>query len=78
MGLKQVLIAFDQLVNTLIGGMADETLSAAAWRWQMEGKRRWAYRLIDTLFFFEPNHCQQAWRSELLRSHLPTSYRGRA
>jgi len=28
--MKQVLIAIDQLAHTLVGGMADETLSAMA------------------------------------------------
>ena len=46
--LKQVLIAFDQLVNALLGGWADESLSAHAWRQHLEGKRDWPYQLIDT------------------------------
>lgn len=29
---KQVLIALDQLLNTLFRGYADETLSSRAWR----------------------------------------------
>lgn len=38
--LKQVLIAFDQLINALLGGWADESLSAHAWRQHLEGKRK--------------------------------------
>ena len=45
--LKQVLIAFDQLINALLGGWADESLSAHAWRQHLEGKRDWPYQLID-------------------------------
>lgn len=30
--MKQFLIALDQLVNVMLGGQADETLSARAWR----------------------------------------------
>lgn len=35
--MKQILIAIDQLANAVIGGWADETLSAAAWRTEQSG-----------------------------------------
>jgi hypothetical protein len=73
--LKQVLIAIDQLAHTLIGGMADETLSAAAWRWERAGQRAWPRRAIDVLFFWQPGHCESSWRAELLRTQLPKGYR---
>lgn len=51
MSLKQIAIAFDQLLNALLGGMADETLSARAHRtgsaWEP---------LIDALFFWQADH----------------------
>ena len=52
MNLKQVGIAFDQFINALCGGWADETLSCRAWR-QREKKRRWKImrHVIDVLFF---------------------------
>ena len=34
----QIAVAFDQLVNTLLGGWADETLSARAWRHKLDGR----------------------------------------
>lgn len=73
--MKQVLIAIDQLANTLIGGYADETLSAAAYRWEKDDIRSWPRRLIDALFFFEEQHCFESWRAELLRTQLPRGYR---
>lgn len=74
--MKQILIALDQLANTLIGGYADETISARAHRcgWQR------TERVIDWLFlavFNEFDHCRNAYTSELLRAHLPKGYRGR-
>lgn len=30
--LKQILVAVDQLANTILGGWADETLSSRLWR----------------------------------------------
>jgi hypothetical protein len=74
----QVLIAVDQLVNALLGGMADETLSARAWRCeQVEGSRAWgaARRGVDVLFFWQPGHCRAAWLAEIERRQLPGPYR---
>lgn len=74
--LKQVLIAFDQLINALLGGWADESLSAHAWRQHLEGKRNWPYLLIDAALFFDGNHCRTSYESELERTQLPPTMRG--
>lgn len=70
MSLKQIAIAIDQLLNALLGGMADETLSARAHRtgsaWEP---------FIDALFFWQPDHCQDAYLSEKERKQLPSEYR---
>lgn len=67
----QVMVAVDQLVNTLLGGWADETLSARAYRHaEIKKDRRWPMRLIDALFFWQEGHCKQAYESELSRAHL--------
>lgn len=71
----QVLIAFDQLINTLLGGMADETLSAVAYRHSIDGKRKWPCWLIDHIFFWQEHHCFEAYISEIERAHLPNAYR---
>lgn len=62
----RVLIAIDQLVNTLIGGNPDETLSSAAYRAEKEG-RFWGFwrPVIDFLFRpFQKNHCFNAYLAE--------------
>lgn len=69
---KQILIALDQLANTLCGGMADETISARAYR---SGWRR-RERFINWLFR-DPDHCHQSFLSELTRRQLPAAYRAR-
>ena len=71
---KQFLIAVDQVFNTLLGGMADETLSARAYRTRETNPRR--MRVIDALFFWEDGHCYKSWLSEVERSQLPSAYRG--
>lgn len=69
MSLKQIAIAIDQLANTLLGGMADETLSARAHRtgsvWEP---------VIDALFFWQDDHCFQSYISEKERKQLPGAY----
>ena len=72
----QVLVAIDQLLNTLIGGMADETLSARAYRRYLRGKP-WLSRIINFMFFWQDNHCKTAYESELANRQLPSEYRER-
>lgn len=73
---KDVLIAFDQLVNTLVGGRADESISARAWRLR-HTSRGWGVtrRVIDRLFFWDGDHCYKSYCAEATRRHLPAEYR---
>ena len=66
----EVLIAIDQLINTLLGGWADETLSARAHR---EMPR--LEKVIDTIFFFQPQHCYQSFLAEKERLQSPVEER---
>lgn len=75
MKILQILIAFDQLINTILGGMADETISSRAhrnrfknWRW------RFMRRFIDWLFFWQKDHCHQSYLAELDRKQLPPNF----
>lgn len=72
---KQVAIAIDQLLNTLFGGFADETLSARAYR-MSDKKRRWliVQRWIDGVFFWQKYHCFNSYINEVKRKHLPKEY----
>ena len=72
---KSVLIAADQFVNALLAGWPDETLSSRAWRWEQNGVRSWPRRLIDRLFFWEQDHCQQSYISEREGRQLPPELR---
>ena len=73
--LLQVFIALDQLVNALLGGWADETLSSRAWRMEVKD-RPWGRvmrPLIDVLASpFERDHCRLSFESEReQRQHPP-------
>lgn len=70
--LLNLLIALDQFLFCVVclgDSFPDETASSAAYR--LEQQRHWAGRLfrplIDTLFFFEPEHCRKAYESEVTR-----------
>lgn len=73
----QVLIALDQLFNALLRGWADETLSARAWRAYRDNKifGKIFKPVIDTLLWFDKNHCFGAYKSEQLRQQLPPEFR---
>jgi hypothetical protein len=69
-----VLIAIDQLINTLVGGEPDETLSSAAFRMHEQGKFwGWTMHLINGLFF-DSAHCANAYLSERNRKHLAKDF----
>lgn len=69
--LAQFWVSVDQVLNVLIGsGYADETLSAYAHR-----RGGWRRTVINALFFWQADHCYQAWLSEIERRQLPACYR---
>ena len=72
--LINIVIAIDQTINAILAGDPDETLSARAWR--QRHKPRWAAIRygIDALFFWQSNHCERAYHSELFRKHLSSQY----
>lgn len=76
--LKQVLLAVDQLLNAIIGGWADETVSSRAWR-RSSVSTRWdrTRRLIDAVFgwFGSPDHCFESYTAERLRTQFPPELR---
>ena len=81
---KHLLVALDQLVNSVCGGWPDETLSSRAFRWSRDGLRRWPCRIIDRLFFWDTadnggrivRHCELSYISEKARLQLGPEFRG--
>ena len=75
MKLKQyiinLLVAFDQFINVLFSGQPDETISSRAWRCK-DANSFWGFmrKLIDTIFFFQPQHCFKAYLAELNRKQI--------
>ncbi|MGQ0285677.1 DNA helicase UvrD [Pasteurellaceae bacterium 22721_9_1] len=74
-----VVIGIDQLFNAFLGGAADETLSSRAYRGAVladKPKKRWRllFKVINGLFF-DKNHCETAYKSELNRKQYPDSFK---
>ncbi|GAB4112336.1 MAG: hypothetical protein Fur0019_18820 [Tibeticola sp.] len=79
--LLNMLIALDQLLwvlTTLGNGAPDETISAAAYRMERQGKLagRALRPLIDLLFSpIEREHCRKAYLSEMFCTQQNSEYR---
>lgn len=67
---KQVFVAADQVINALLGGYADETYSSRCYR-----ESQTMTKLIDTLLFFDGDHCHMSYISEQLRLQMPPELR---
>jgi hypothetical protein len=58
---KNIAVGLDQffwVLITLGHGSPDETVSAALWRMELQGKRagRWFRPVVDALLWFDPEH----------------------
>ena len=76
---KNVLIAIDQLTNTICGGFPDETISAVCYRKSQE-RRHYGHKFLKFILdvTFSPinnDHCFQSYLSEMTRKQLPERYR---
>lgn len=74
----QALIAFDQLLNAIFcNGYADETMSSNAYRMEQKGRisGRILRPFIDSLFFWQDQHCYKAYLSEVKRHQMPRDLR---
>ena len=60
---KRTLIAVDQLLNTLLGGWPDETLSSRCTAGARRGESM-PRRVVDGLFFWQREHCKSSYESE--------------
>lgn len=58
--ISRVSIQFSCLLNALLGGSLNQTLSAQQWQRRYDGKIHLC-ALIDAIFWWERNHCFEAW-----------------
>lgn len=57
--MRNVLVAIDQLVNTICGGDPDETISSRAGKLVRKGNRGPAYLLCLLLNKLDKDHCKK-------------------
>lgn len=79
--LVRTLLALDQLANVVLcNGMPDETMSAASYRMNRDG-RFWGFMMpiIDFMFRWQgvKDHCYRAHLKEIQRVQYPTEYQGK-
>lgn len=55
---------------------ADETLSSRAWRWERDGVCHWPRKVIDAVFWWQPDHCLKSYISEREGRQQPPELRG--
>ncbi len=71
---RSVAVAVDQLLNALLNGWPDESLSSRAWR-ASEAGTAWPKKLINALFFWQKDHCLSAYTNEREGRQLPPELR---
>lgn len=75
--IKNFAIGLDQSVNCFVKladgwGTPDEMLSARAWR--LREQHPTLRKVIDGLFFWDKNHCEECYEIEKKRKQLPAEY----
>lgn len=68
----EVLLSIDQVINAILLGEGDTTLSARAYIREQEGSKGWSLfrRFVDGLFFKQVHHCRGAFVFEKRRRLL--------
>jgi hypothetical protein len=72
--LREVAVAIDQLANAILGGYCTETISSRCWRLRDYRPYSTMRRVIDVLFFWQPNHCRASYQAQVLRRNMPADY----
>lgn len=67
--LERVGIALSVLLNVLLGGYSNQTFSARNYGWKRDGKLNLVW-LIDTIFWFDKNHCLDSWSYWIVRKEI--------
>ena len=65
----RIAIGLDQMLNALLGGDIDETLSSRTYRRARSGSIGWMRleSVINYLFFWQVQHCQASYLDERQR-----------
>jgi lysozyme family protein len=72
----RVALAATRLLNAVLGGSANESLSSRAWRYRGHSRYGPVHQGINTLFFWQDNHCRHAYLAEKNRRDVPSELPG--
>lgn len=72
--IKNLLIGIDQVFNVILLGAPDETLSSRTFRLRRTGFGRIAYKVINGIFFWQQDHCREAFESEVKRKESGSAF----
>ena len=70
-----VLIALDQLIAAAIWGYPGITISSQFYRIELRGGPSWPRKLVDRIFWFDPDHCRMSYENEVNGMRLPRDMR---
>lgn len=70
-----VAVHISQTVNVIIGGKADEMLSARAWRLRKHFPWNYIRIILDWIFFWQDNHCEETYYWEKNLTDFPGEYK---
>lgn len=68
---ENVLAAISRLINAMLGGYSGEMLSSRVHRERIF----WAIIILDTIFFWDPNHCYNVFIYELENNDRPPEFK---
>ena len=71
------VLALDCAANVLVGGSFQNTLSGEAWSHRFHPVWGWTHRAINSLFFWQANHCRGAWAREAKHGTAWASWRAK-
>ena len=66
---ERIGIALSVLLNVILGGYSNQSFSARNYEWKRNKKPNLVF-LIDVIFFFNKNHCAEAWAYWIIRKEL--------
>jgi hypothetical protein len=77
--INRINVWISQTVNVMTGGLPDELLCSRMWRKKQAGDQIGIVMvaILDTMFFFDPvpSHCEDSYKAEVERRHLPDAFK---
>jgi hypothetical protein len=73
---REIGVGLTQLLNAFCGGYASECFSSRCWRLREYRPFNVVYRVVNVIFFWQPNHCKASYDAQVARWNVPADYQG--